>query len=169
MFFFLFQIGEVSIEGSIFSSCCVLELESQNTPSRTGTEKPANSSSNSGTKILCGAHDRRLHCWNDRLEPEWEVELDSEIYSTPFHCHIGHAQSTTITAAATSNSCTVLHDCVCVCSVRGVIYLVDVCSSSVLGSHRLPGDVFSSPVSLDNLLVVGCRDDHIYCVQLTLT
>ena len=30
----------------------------------------------------------------------------------------------------------------------------------------LPAHVFSSPVLLGSMLVVGCRDDHLYCLEL---
>eukprot|EP00879_Flechtneria_rotunda_P007325 GHRR01007684.1.p1 GENE.GHRR01007684.1~~GHRR01007684.1.p1 ORF type:complete len:1295 (+),score=553.20 GHRR01007684.1:1159-5043(+) len=36
--------------------------------------------------------------------------------------------------------------------------------SSLLGV-QLPGEVFSSPVAADGWVVVGCRDDHLYCLR----
>lgn len=30
----------------------------------------------------------------------------------------------------------------------------------------LPGEVFSSPVFLDEWLLLGCRDDHLYCLRV---
>ena len=29
---------------------------------------------------------------------------------------------------------------------------------------RLPGEVFSSPVFVDGIALVGCRDDHVYAL-----
>lgn len=38
-----------------------------------------------------------------------------------------------------------------------------------LGQATLPGDAFSSPVLVAGRLVVGCRDDRVYCFKLTTT
>jgi hypothetical protein len=45
-------------------------------------------------------------------------------------------------------------------AVRGLA-LHSVCSVD------LPADVFSSPVFFEGHLVVGCRDDHLYCLAIT--
>lgn len=36
-----------------------------------------------------------------------------------------------------------------------------------LGRSRLPGEVFSSPLLLGDRLVVGCRDDFLYCLNIS--
>lgn len=30
----------------------------------------------------------------------------------------------------------------------------------------LQGDIFSSPVMIGGRIFVGCRDDHVYCIEL---
>ena len=32
--------------------------------------------------------------------------------------------------------------------------------------YQLPGEVFSSPVIIDNQILVGCRDDGLHCLRL---
>lgn len=39
------------------------------------------------------------------------------------------------------------------------------CTAVVRQSVVLPGEVFSSPVVLGGLLVLGCRDDFLYCIK----
>lgn len=36
--------------------------------------------------------------------------------------------------------------------------------AEMLHSTHLDGDVFSSPVTFDGRVVVGCRDNHLYCL-----
>ena len=148
--------------GCIFSSGCVLQVN--------------DSASNSGTKLLCGSHSKFLYCWNEDLELEWKTELDSEVYSIPCYCkvqavsggrlktvsHVDKIVSHNASHVDTSRetSC----DCVCVCSSRGVLYLVDAASGCVVAKTALGGEVFSSPVCVDGCIVVGCRDDHVYCI-----
>ena len=103
----------------------------------------------SGSKILCGSHDKHLYCWNGSLELEWRTELDSELYSVPF-CFISGSG-----------------DCMCVCcSADGVLYLADVGSGHVVAKVKLPGKVFSSPVCIGGHVIVGCRDNKVYSTQI---
>jgi hypothetical protein len=39
------------------------------------------------------------------------------------------------------------------------------CRAVMQQSVVVPGEVFSSPVVLDGLLVLGCRDDFLYCIK----
>lgn len=38
--------------------------------------------------------------------------------------------------------------------------------SAVINSFSLPGELFSSPVVVEPSVVFGCRDDHLYCLNL---
>ena len=124
----------------MFSSCCVVQ------------------DSNSSTqRIYCGSHDKHLYCWNEQLELEWKSEeLDSEIYSIPYVSEIGFQ--------ATQGTCQkpVLFSS----TTSGHIYMLNPQSGLVLVKLTLPWDVFSSPVVCDNCLLIGCRDDHVYCYDV---
>ena len=52
----------------------------------------------------------------------------------------------------------VLHDgtFVCLCGRDGREY----------ARLSLPGDVYSSPVAVGSQILVGCRDSHLYCLQV---
>lgn len=135
---------KVSTGGCIFSSCSILQTEDLQ--------------SHTGTKILCGSHDKCLYCWNENLELEWRTELDSEVYSIPSyfpvrfpapHQHIGL-------------------QCISICSSAGVLYLVNMHSGCVICELKLPSEVFSSPICLENNVIVGCRDNYIYCIEAFL-
>ena len=52
----------------------------------------------------------------------------------------------------------------CVCSCKGTVCLVHPLKGEVIGSMRLPGEVFSSPAIVNDRIVVGCRDESVYCL-----
>ena len=133
------QVTTLSTGGAVFSSCCVTQ------------------DSDSGTRIHCGSHDRRVYCWNEKLQLEWKSEeFDSEIYSIPYVSEIrfqteqGTCQKPVLFASTTSG-------CICILNPD---------SGLELGKLPLPWDVFSSPVIFDNCLAVGCRDDYVYCYNI---
>lgn len=126
---------------SIFSSCCVVQSAGQR------------------VRVMSGSHDGCVYCWNDHLDLEWKTELGSEIYSTPCHC--------TIQTLTLSNTYRI--SCVCVCSTAGSVYMLDAVCGHILGSFELPGNIFSSPVVVDSCILVGCRDDHVYCIEIEIS
>jgi acyl-CoA synthetase len=103
--------------------------------------------------VLFGNHGNNVYCCESHdceLKVRWIFKGDSPFYSTPF--------------VAMMSSLYV----VCCCSTRGVLYVLDLVTGGMLGSMQFPGDVFSSPVALGYEIVVGCRDDFVYCVRLTV-
>ena len=131
-------------------------------------------------------------------EQLWKSGLDSVVYSTPVACNLllqtaslslerelepptnimesfnprqhSDTSPTNWSAAkpdiSTADSSTL--PCVCACTTSGQVYILDALKGCILGSVRLPGEVFSSPVVVDNLIVVGCRDDCVYCIECGL-
>ncbi|XP_038055131.1 beta-alanine-activating enzyme-like [Patiria miniata] len=72
-----------------------------------------------------------------------------------------------------SNRCNskIHHSCrgdafVIVCSTQGSVVILDLGSGEVVTSCQLPGEVFSSPVVFRNCVVIGCRDDFVYCLEI---
>ncbi len=57
---------------------------------------------------------------------------------------------------------------VCVCSSSGCMYIVNVFTGTILGKYCFPGPVFSSPICYEHSIVVGCRDNHVYCVAVQI-
>ena len=103
--------------------------------------------------VLYGCHGNKVYCCeshDSHLEIMWTFVGDSPFYSTPFVVRM---------------SALVV---VCCSSVRGSVYLLDLSDGSQLGHLRLPGDVFSSPVAVGSEIVVGCRDDNVYCIQVSV-
>ena len=57
---------------------------------------------------------------------------------------------------------------VAVASTDGAVWILDGLDGQKLASFTLPGELFSSPVVWRRSLVVGCRNDYVYCLKLTL-
>ena len=147
----------------------------------------------SSVRLFCGSHDKCIYCWNGDGEGRlmWKTCLDSEVYASPAPCNILHTASdssagntfqTRETSASspspvrtdnsTSPICTdittAVTPCVCVSTSSGVVYLLDVHTGKILGSLSLPGQVFSSAAVVNNHILVGCRDNHIYCIKCSV-
>lgn len=128
--------------------------------------------------VYCGSHDKCVYCWDDQLHLVWKREVASEVYSIPFQAALV-PDPTDHTLVATDHSSGSLDagrlassghrvPCLCVCAVSGQVYVLHASSGALLGHMDLPGQVYSSPVLVDDLLVVGCRDNNLYCMGVTL-
>ena len=53
-------------------------------------------------------------------------------------------------------------------STKGKISILCCATGKCLGTVTLPGELFSSPVIVGDRLVIGCRDDNVYCCKLSL-
>lgn len=103
-------------------------------------------------KILFGCHDKKLRCLNYKFTQQsadlvWSVELQSQIYGTP--------RMTTINS----------ENFVISCATNGFINFVKLSDGSIEHSHKLPGEIFSTPVIYEKTLFVGCRDNFLYCLK----
>ena len=58
-------------------------------------------------------------------------------------------------------------DCICYCSVAGLVHVAHVSAQGHLlrALVALGAPVFSSPVWCDDALVLGGRDDRVHCIQ----
>lgn len=104
--------------------------------------------------IYTGSHDCHMYCWETieerKYSLKWKTKLNSEIYSISTINHV------------TSH----MTDVLCTCTTSGNIYLLCPISGHVLSDHTLLGQVFSSPILYDSHIVVGCRDDRVYCLSI---
>ncbi|GFT10420.1 beta-alanine-activating enzyme [Nephila pilipes] len=98
--------------------------------------------------IVFGCHDSFVYCVKVNGESVWKFCSDSPVYSTPFAFQWKQCKYVTVA------------------SVSGVIYILDQISGEVKHSWKCPGEIFSSPTVLNGFLVVGCRDNYVYCFSL---
>lgn len=104
------------------------------------------------TKILFGCHDKKLRClsYNHRkktMKVLWSTELQAQIYGTPLMVNI-HSESYVVS-----------------CATSGFVNFVKLSNGAIEHSHKLPGEIFSTPVAHEKSIFVGCRDNFLYCIQ----
>ena len=115
------------------------------------------------------------------MELVWKREMDSEVYSIPFMATLPPGTGDHKVISGDDRSSTPgphrpagdLHSqegppCLCVCTVSGQVCLLHPSSGALLGRLVLPGQVYSSPVLVEGVLVVGCRDNNLYCIEVEL-
>ena len=179
-------MAKLSTSEAVFSSCCIVKPEPRVIPDKTSIASSLYSNpltcydceiaskeydSSAQWRMYCGSHDKHVYCWNDRLKLEWKTELDSEVYAIPCLCNLPIRGSDVKLKSSSSiqvEGSPTQVPCLCVCTTAGLIYILNATDGGVIGSHELPWDVFSSPVINDGCVVVGCRDDSVYCFQVCL-
>ncbi|NWU99282.1 ACSF4 enzyme, partial [Upupa epops] len=100
--------------------------------------------------VFVGSHDRCIYCCSTEGELLWKFEATSSVYGAPFLFPRGDLKDTALLAAV---------------STDGTVWLLNAASGRAEGVGKLPGEVFSSPVVWGTKLVVGCRNDYVYCLE----
>ncbi|XP_055485176.1 beta-alanine-activating enzyme isoform X1 [Psammomys obesus] len=102
-------------------------------------------------EIYFGSHDCFLYCCSAEGHLQWKFETTARVYSTPFaFCNPSHSSETLLAAASTD----------------GKLWILESQSGELQSVYELPGEVFSSPVVWGSMLVIGCRNNYIYCLDL---
>ncbi|XP_074848915.1 beta-alanine-activating enzyme isoform X4 [Carettochelys insculpta] len=105
-------------------------------------------------EIFFGSHDCFIYCCNLEGNLLWKFETTSSVYATPFVFDGHDLESETLLAAT---------------STDGKVWILSAKNGLIVGFDKLPGEVFSSPVVCGTKLVVGCRNNYIYCLDLCTT
>ncbi|XP_030047272.1 beta-alanine-activating enzyme isoform X2 [Microcaecilia unicolor] len=104
--------------------------------------------------VLFGSHDTIIYCCGMDGNLMWKFETNAKVYATPcVFCFHGIRNSSYVAAASTD----------------GKLWILDAQNGLLRSVYELPGEVFSSPVVWGTKLVVGCRNDYIYCLDLHAT
>ncbi|XP_054715509.1 beta-alanine-activating enzyme-like [Uloborus diversus] len=98
--------------------------------------------------LLFGCHDSYLYCISLNGDCLWKICCDCPVYSTP---HVFKCMTQTYIIAS---------------STKGMFYIIDSCQGKIISSKKFPGEIFSSPVSLNGYILFGCRDNNLYCCTL---
>ncbi|XP_013804975.1 beta-alanine-activating enzyme isoform X1 [Apteryx mantelli] len=105
-------------------------------------------------EIFFGSHDCFIYCCNMEGNLLWKFEATSSVYGTPFVFQSDDLKNKILLAAV---------------STDGKVWILNAKSGTAEGVDKLPGEVFSSPVVWGTKLVVGCRNDYVYCLDLYKT
>ncbi|XP_054901491.1 beta-alanine-activating enzyme [Poeciliopsis prolifica] len=104
-------------------------------------------------RLLCGSHDGRLYCLSCADGSlVWTFQTSGKVYSTP--C--------VFRGSAVGRGGALVG----LASTDGTVWILDARDGRVLASSALPGELFSSPVVWEQWLVIGCRNDYVYCLNL---
>ncbi|XP_064440605.1 beta-alanine-activating enzyme isoform X3 [Mirounga angustirostris] len=102
-------------------------------------------------EIFFGSHDCFIYCCNMKGHLQWKFETTSRVYATPFAFRYQEGDSGMLLAAA---------------STDGKLWILDSKSGRLQSVYELPGEVFSSPVIWESMLLIGCRNNYVYCLDL---
>lgn len=100
-------------------------------------------------KIIFASQSGTVYCFEvSRIVPRnlWERKLEGQAYATPFCCETWNA----VIAVTTD----------------GDLYILDADSGNIFTSYSIKAPVFSSPVAYGNNIVVGSRDNYLYCFKV---
>ncbi|XP_029443139.1 beta-alanine-activating enzyme isoform X2 [Rhinatrema bivittatum] len=102
--------------------------------------------------VWFGSHDSTIYCCAMDGNLLWKFETSAKVYATPYVFCLHDTESSVCVAAA---------------STDGKLWILDAQHGLLKCVSELPGEVFSSPVVWGKRLVVGCRNDYIYCLDLS--
>ncbi|XP_077984637.1 beta-alanine-activating enzyme-like [Glandiceps talaboti] len=131
-----------------------------------------------------GSHDSHVYCLSIKTgEVQWQFKTPSEVYATPFifrspflnqnlRCKSPQQETSQGSPARMLKSSSFVEDdsspdlyVVVGCTV-GTIFILHLYTGQLVSQYTLPGEVFSSPVVHGNRIIVGCRDDNVYCFEM---
>ncbi|KAM9742224.1 beta-alanine-activating enzyme isoform 4-T5 [Dama dama] len=103
-------------------------------------------------EIFFGSHDCFIYCCSMKGHLQWKFETTSRVYSTPFVFRNHNHTNEMLLAAA---------------STDGKLWILESKSGQLQSVYELPGEVFSSPVVWESMIIIGCRNNYVYCLDLS--
>ncbi|XP_062899156.1 beta-alanine-activating enzyme isoform X1 [Mobula hypostoma] len=103
-------------------------------------------------KIIFGSYDSFVYCLNEDGNLEWKFETTKQVYAVPFIFPNSDFHDGTLVA---------------VISTDGSLWILDAATGELITSYSLSGEVFSSPVLWEKKLIVGCRNNFVYCLEMS--
>ena len=100
----------------------------------------------SPSRMVFGSHDGKLRCVNKADGATlWTYDCESPIVSNPIYAK---------------------HRVMCA-TYSGYMFVLNASSGVVMGSIRLPGEIFSNPLLIQEQdIYIGCRDNHLYKLRV---
>lgn len=112
--------------------------------------------------FIVGSHDRAVYCISNIGKLVWRTELDSPIYSTPAVI----VRKVPYNERVYEENSSTTEYLVFVCSTDGTLYVLNAVSGDIIRAHAFSNEIFSSPVVFRSSMVIGCRDNNVYCLSL---
>lgn len=102
-------------------------------------------------EVFFGSHDCFIYCCSMKGHLQWKFETTSQVYATPFAFRSQFCSNEMLLAAA---------------STDGKLWILESKSGRLQSVYELPGQVFSSPVVWESMVLIGCRNNYVYCLDL---
>ena len=118
-----------------------------------------------GDDVILASHAQKVYCISSEGKRKWSTLVDGPVYATP--CFAFYNYVSTIQKSSSPAHCVHYNNCVIIVTTKGTIYLLAVGDGRVLKMFTLPGEIFSSPVTVGDDIVIGCRNDYLYCLKVT--
>lgn len=102
--------------------------------------------------LIFGCHDKNLYIVKPSIDScimVGKVELDSEVSSSV--CVFVEGEDTFV---------------ICVCN-SGILYLINFFTLRIIKRITFPSEIFSSPVVSEKKVYIGCRDNYVYCIDIS--
>lgn len=112
-------------------------------------------------RILCGSNDKCVYCLTNYGDLLWKYETSAAVYASVAFVQ----QSEQVAAGSKRKRSKTDRNCFVVVSTNGDVFVLD-CEGICAAKYSLPGEVYSSPVVINNRIIVGCRNDSLYCLQV---
>lgn len=112
-------------------------------------------------RILCGSNDKCVYCLTNYGDLLWKYETSAAVYASVAFVQ----QSEQVAAGSKRKRSKTDRNCFVVVSTNGDVFVLD-CEGICAAKYSLPGEVYSSPVVINNRIMVGCRNDSLYCLQV---
>lgn len=105
--------------------------------------------------VIFGCYDRNVYCLhvsekaNDEYSIAWRLSMEGQIFATPI---------------------LLSNEFVLTCDTNGQVLVFRWLDGSIMGTYKADGQIFSSPaVCAKDRVFVGCRNNNLYCLQLSET
>ncbi|XP_062858189.1 beta-alanine-activating enzyme-like [Trichomycterus rosablanca] len=147
-------LWEFVTDGPVFSSPSFVSLPSLTSDETRSTEYDSSASlSPANQAVVCGSHDGSVYCLNSKDGSIlWRFQTTGKVYSSPFVFDGSLWGTRTLVAAA---------------STDGTMWILDGEQGTLKAYFVFSGELFSSPIVWGRNIVVGCRNDYVYCLELS--
>lgn len=108
--------------------------------------------------LLCATQEGTAVCYvitKDAPIQSWKIKFGCKYFASPFIFPLQYDKVTGHSLFATI-----------LVSTNGVLKLLSLDKGTELGEFALSGDVFSSPIVYHDMIFIGCRDNHVYCLKI---
>ena len=116
--------------------------------------------------IILASHSNIVYRVSSDGKCRWSTKVDGTVYATPCFFACTYSNDSAEWETSTERPSESGKVCVVIATTRGTIYLLGCSNGKIMKTFSLPGEVFSSPVVVFRDIVIGCRNNYLYCVTL---